>query len=313
MKYFIESEPETTVAGAKKIYDIYEKERNYPIAPKHHTHSYYELILVTKGEFLFQVELGNPAKLHTGDILFVPPFVPHATYRTSDTTMRCTVVKFSPLYLYPSEVTPSDMNYLLVEPKYKQSFYLFRHDAEGTDELATLLIKTLHEITEQSVGYEIIMRAYLSTIYVWLLRNCDSETNQQLSIKLDSNTSKTLHQVLHFLVNNYQHKISMTELAEMCGMNYSMFSVFFKNTTGKNFNEYLLDMRLNYAQKKLLTGEKSISEVASACGFEYVSYFIRQFKAKYGVTPKQYQKMYRSDSQIVNDKTNFSNKHETDS
>ena len=313
MKYFIESEPEITVAGTKKIYDIYEKERNYPISPKHHTHSYYELILVTKGDFIFQIELGNPTTLHTGDILFVPPFVPHATYRTSDATMRCTVVKFSPLYLYPSEVTPSDMNYLLVEPKYKQSYYLFRHDAEGTDELATLLTKTLYELTEQTIGYEIIMRAYLSAIYVWLLRNCDSETNQQLSIKLDSHTSKMLHHVLHFLVNNYQHKISMTELAEMCNMNYSLFSVFFKNATGKNFNEYLLDMRLNYAQKKLLAGEQSISEIASTCGFEYVSYFIRQFKAKYGVTPKQYQKMFRTASQMSNDKSEISENIKADS
>ena len=89
----------------------------------------------------------------------------------------------------------------------------------------------------------------------------------------------------------------MQEVAEMCSMSYFQFSKFFKKATGKNFNEYLLDMRLNYAQKRLLKGEDSISEIAATCGFEYVSYFIRKFKEKYNATPKQYQKMYQTPSQ----------------
>ena len=82
MQSLIKTESEFTATGAKKIYDIFEKERSTPSHPRHHIHSYYELILVTQGELSFQIELGKPSLLQTGDVLFVPPFVPHATYRT---------------------------------------------------------------------------------------------------------------------------------------------------------------------------------------------------------------------------------------
>ena len=253
---------------------------------------------MTEGEQIYQIELDTQIKLHPGDILFVPPFVPHATYRTSNASMRCIVVKFSPMYLYPSEVTPSDVNCLLVAPSYQQPYYVFRGCEERTAELADMLRKVLRELTEQRLGYEIIMRGDLSSIYVWLLRNCENNTaNQQTELKLDAYDSQRLHQILQYLTENYPHNLSMQEVAEMCSMSYFQFSKFFKKATGKNFNEYLLDMRLNYAQKRLLKGEDSISEIAATCGFEYVSYFIRKFKEKYNATPKQYQKMYQTPSQ----------------
>ena len=163
MQSLIKTESEFTATGAKKIYDIFEKERSTPSHPRHHIHSYYELILVTQGELSFQIELGKPSLLQTGDVLFVPPFVPHATYRTVNAPMRCTVVKFSPTYLYPAEVTPSDLNCLLVEPNYKQSHYLFRHDIKSTERLSRLMTEALYEVTERPVGYEISLRAYLSS------------------------------------------------------------------------------------------------------------------------------------------------------
>jgi len=258
---------------------------------------------VTEGEFHYQIKLDTQIKLQAGDAMFVPPFVPHSTYRTSNVTMKCIVVKFSPIYLYPTEVTPSDIDYLLVEPSYTQAYYVFRSNEGITAELTEILKKTLREHTEQTMGFEILMRAYLSSLYVWLLRNCSNNADQRLKNQLNTHDALVVHNVLQFLTNNYQHKISMSEISEMCGMNYSQFSVFFKNVTGKNFNQYLLDMRLNYAQKELLKGECSISEIATKCGFEYVSYFIQQFKLKYGMTPKQYQKTYQTPSQTENHAT----------
>lgn len=302
MKHFVETEAEITAAGTKKSYDIFEKQRNERTLPKSHTHSYYELLLVTEGEQIYQIELDTQIKLHPGDALFVPSFIPHATYRTSDATMRCIVVKFSPTYLYPSEVSPSDVSCLLISPTYKHSHYLFRRDDPQTSELAQMMRKVLTELNGQRLGYEIEMRGILSSLYVWLLRNCENDVNDQCSnLKLDAYDSQKLYQILQFLTDNYQYTLSMTQVAEICNMSYFQFSRFFKKATGRNFNDYLVDMRLNYAQKKLLKAEESISEIAATCGFEYVSYFIRKFKEKHGVTPKQYQKMYQTISQ-PNDK-----------
>jgi AraC-like DNA-binding protein len=80
-------------------------------------------------------------------------------------------------------------------------------------------------------------------------------------------------------------------------MSYYHFSRFFKKLTSKKFNEYLLELRLNSAQKKLLEENKSVSEVALECGFEYVSYFIQKFKERNGLTPREFQRKYRTAGQ----------------
>ncbi|MBQ8332135.1 MAG: helix-turn-helix transcriptional regulator [Clostridia bacterium] len=76
-------------------------------------------------------------------------------------------------------------------------------------------------------------------------------------------------------------------------MNYYSFSRFFKRVSGRSFNDHLLEVRLNNSQKKLLQSDMPISDVALSCGFEYPSYFIRKFKSKYGMTPKEYREKYR--------------------
>lgn len=295
MEYLIKAESEITAAGTKKSYDICEKDRHERSYPKLHTHSYYEILLVTEGELMYQIELNSGIKLCVGDVIFVPSYIPHATYASLDPHIRGIIVKFSPLMLYPVEVTQSDINYLLATPVYKEPYYVFRNGETLTNELAPTLRRILKEFTELAPGYEISLRGELSLLYTWLIRNCSNDaSDQQSDLKFDEYSSQKLHTVLQYLNNNYQYNISMQEVAEMCNMHYKQFSRFFKKITGKNFSEYLLDMRLNYAQKMLLKGEDSISEVASKCGFDYVSYFIRKFKEKYDVTPKEYQKMYKS-------------------
>ena len=48
--------------------------------------------------------------------------------------------------------------------------------------------------------------------------------------------------------------------------------------------------RLNIAGELLRETNKSITEIAHACGFNNVSFFIREFKKDYSVTPKKYRR-----------------------
>ena len=259
-----------------------------------HTHSYYEILLVTEGELTYKIELDTQVRLSKGDVLFVPPFVPHGTYREHDGVMRCTVVKFSPTFLTPAELTRSDVACLLNAVEYKKTQYVFQSGEGDTDSLSALLMRTLELVSEKPVCYETFLRGELTGLFAMLLRSCENGLNVDGSIDIDATDSETLRFVLEYVRNNYQYPISMDELAHKCDMSYYSFSRFFKQMTGKSFTEHLLDTRLSYAQKKLLSDDASVSEIAATCGFEYVSYFIKRFRQKYGVTPLEYRKMYRN-------------------
>ena len=49
--------------------------------------------------------------------------------------------------------------------------------------------------------------------------------------------------------------------------------------------EYLLDYRLRVADVLLGNSDRSVGEIAEACGFESTAYFCRCFKNHYGVSP----------------------------
>ena len=294
MSYIIKKEAETTAAGLAKHYDIFEKTRFNKSFPTMHTHSYYEILLVTEGELTYKIELDTQVRLSKGDVLFVPPFVPHGTYRERDGVMRCTVVKFSPSFLTPAELTRSDVSCLLNAVEYKETHYVFKCGEGDTDSLSALLLRALALVSNKPLCYETFLRGELTGLFAMLLRSCENGLNVDGSVDIDATDSETLRFVLEYVRNNYQYPISMDELARKCDMSYYSFSRFFKQMTGKSFTAHLLDTRLSYAQKKLLSDDTSVSEIAATCGFEYVSYFIKRFKQKYGVTPLEYRKMYRN-------------------
>ncbi len=80
---------------------------------------------------------------------------------------------------------------------------------------------------------------------------------------------------------------SLEELAEIVNMNVRTMSARFREITGKSIHQYQLDYKLEAAYRDLRTGERNIKDVAFRYGFYDAYYFSRQFKKKFGVSPKQ--------------------------
>ncbi|MBO6129158.1 MAG: helix-turn-helix transcriptional regulator [Pseudobutyrivibrio sp.] len=77
-------------------------------------------------------------------------------------------------------------------------------------------------------------------------------------------------------------------MAKLIGFSESHFMRFFKEAFGVSFVTYLNDYRLSMAARMLLSTEESVLEISQQVGFENLSHFNRQFKRKYGKTPREY-------------------------
>ncbi|UJF31758.1 response regulator transcription factor [Paenibacillus hexagrammi] len=89
---------------------------------------------------------------------------------------------------------------------------------------------------------------------------------------------------------NYQHNITLQTVAAQVNLNPNYFSNYFKQETGRNFLEYLLEVRIQAAKKLLAEPDVKVYEVGYLVGYENPSSFNRAFKNVTGTTPSEYRK-----------------------
>ena len=95
---------------------------------------------------------------------------------------------------------------------------------------------------------------------------------------------------IQYMEDNYGRKITLKELANLVHMTPNYFCNYFKKQTGLTPFTQLNSIRVRRASKILRNTETSIAEIAEACGYENVSFFIRKFKEIRGCTPSVYRK-----------------------
>ena len=88
---------------------------------------------------------------------------------------------------------------------------------------------------------------------------------------------------LHFKENP-----TLAEVASYSGFNPNYFSQKFKETVGKTYIDYLVDLKVSYAKKLLMSSNMSITDICFSSGFTSISNFMRVFKNKYGMSPNAY-------------------------
>lgn len=112
-------------------------------------------------------------------------------------------------------------------------------------------------------------------------------TNQDNSFE-----SRRVQKAIAYLHTNYQKEIRLVDVANYVNMSEVSFSRFMKKRTGKNYIEYLNDLRLGIASRYLVDSSKTIAEISYECGFNNLSNFNRIFKKRKSYTPKEFRENY---------------------
>ena len=92
--------------------------------------------------------------------------------------------------------------------------------------------------------------------------------------------------LLEFMNENYMYRLSLKELANYTGRSLSTFKRDFKKLTDQTPERWIIDKRLDEAQRLLAHGCRRVSEVMAKVGITNQSYFSRAYKDKFGYTPK---------------------------
>jgi len=99
-----------------------------------------------------------------------------------------------------------------------------------------------------------------------------------------------MNKIIQYTTINFTNKISLEEIAKVASLSKSAFCRYFKNTVKMSYNNFLYEIRVQYACKLLLEKEMSTIQVCYEAGFNNPSSFSQIFKRIKGITPSQYRK-----------------------
>ncbi|WP_340027529.1 AraC family transcriptional regulator [Paenibacillus sp. FSL H7-0940] len=107
------------------------------------------------------------------------------------------------------------------------------------------------------------------------------------------NTRDAVKRTLIYLQEHYAEKIKVQELSDISGVSLWQYNELFRSLTDKTPIEYLTEIRLNRAKELLLQTEETIESIAHQVGFNDHYYFVRRFRQKTGLPPREYAAMYK--------------------
>lgn len=90
-----------------------------------------------------------------------------------------------------------------------------------------------------------------------------------------------------FLHQNFTRKLAIAEMAAICGLSPHHFVRAFSRTFGMPPHQYVLDLRLDFAEKLLADSQITIADIAHLAGFSTQSHFTAVMKKSRQVTPLQ--------------------------
>ena len=98
-----------------------------------------------------------------------------------------------------------------------------------------------------------------------------------------------LEPAIAYLENNlYDHKLTVSKLAELCGISEVSFRNMFFDRFKESPKKYIVRCRLTKAKNIIESGEYgSIGEVAEIVGYQDALYFSKHFKSYFGFPPSK--------------------------
>ena len=255
-----------------KMFIFEGKDGNY--VRKKHWHRSIEIFALFEGELEFYVDEARYS-LRPGEFMLVNSNEIHSIFSPK---RNQTVVLQIPLTTFEKYYTD-------------EKFIYFSHSSRLQDEEVMHLLRDMyHTYHEKPCGYELkVQGQFYMLLYILVTKYRETDVNEKViqnSRKLDR-----LSQITAYMEENYREDISLESLAEIFGYSATYLSRMFRKYAKTNYKACLDDIRLEHAVKDLADTRLPIGKVVLRNGFPNSRAFVKVFKKRYGMLPKEYRRM----------------------
>lgn len=263
-----------------------------------HAHDYYEFYLFVEGDITMEIFQGKEAatsfKMSPGDLMIVPPGVSHhAVINDPEATYRRFVFWISKECC--SNLMAESVDYTYIMQK-AEAFHQYIHHLAPADfhQVESRFLRLLEEITSERYGTTAARHLYLCDLILTINRIIYDYDHA----KTGSDELSLFRSILSYIESNLEEPLSLDEIAGKFYVSKYYVAHLFKDTLGISLHQYIIKKRLAECRSAIVSGD-SISKTYEKFGFGDYSSFFKAFKKEYGMSPKEYQRLFTISSRTL--------------
>lgn len=258
-----------------------------------HNHDYIEMMFVYSGAIEHSLD-DEDICLKKGELLLMDMNVSHSIKAAKEDDIAINIMIkrefFDTFFLkqiaYNNLISNFVVNAIYSKENTKQYIYFQTGDNE---QIWGMVKHILIEYYEQRNGMETAIRAYMLLLFNELLRDYQKYLSKPIVKKIDS---AIVLDIVSYIDENYK-TLSLKEMAKFFNYNSDYLGKQIKKITGKTLRDMVKSKKIKEAARLLKHSDLSIMEILGSINYSNVSYFYKQFRREFFVTPDEYRKKHK--------------------
>ncbi len=282
-EYSVAKENQILSENGTRFYISYYETAHGLVIP--HIHSSIEMLFIAKGKFRVFSE-NKEFLVSEGDAVLFRSNTIHRIYATEADSFYY-VLQLHPSFILANSSRDCGTSYLLKLAIFNEDVKVVWTKEECDKNGLSSVVKNLaQELQTENYGKDIAIKTYASQVFLIVMRDLEKRNEGRVAAnEEDEKLSRRIYDAIIYINKRYAENIIARDCSKELFMSYSYFSRSFKRITGKSFSEYLLNVRINHAEKLLLSSDKTVTEIAFECGFNSTAYFSASYKKVKGISP----------------------------
>lgn len=249
-----------------------------------HWHDDVELIRVLSGRMRYYIN-GREILLDAGDSVVVNSRQMHFGYDFQKEECRYHCILFHPSLFTGGQALEQEF-ILPILTEQTPEYWLLPAGTELGELTAECADRIVQWKARGRAAYELEAVGLLHILWAGLWRNAEEAfVSGRRRRDPDVETQKKM---AAYISLRYGEKLTLEDIAAAGHVSRSKCCQIFRRFMGQTPIEYVNTYRLKRSRDLLLETDKSVTEIALACGFNHLSYFSRIFFRAFGATPSEF-------------------------